>query len=207
MAPPSGRTETINSRNSDCHSLYYTDPYTWARLQTDALRHKDFDAIDLQHVIEEIEDVGGRHEDRLLSQYARVMEHFLKLQYRHSKDVEPTRGWKNTIAEARSAIRTLLRRNPGLKSRRDELLADAWLDARSKAINAFARWQTSTLKDSIAADREDKRLTREWGLILPRDNPYTLHQVHTDFWHPKHKPLTRRPTRRDTAAPDHDWTR
>lgn len=180
---------TVPSDRTGAHSLYHTDPYTWSQQQVEALRRRDYDAIDLEHVIEEIGDVGGRHRDRLQSHYARVLQHFLKLQYRHPANAGSDRGWQNTITQARSAIHTLLRRSPGLNHHRAQILADAWREGRREAINAFAQWQTDTIKDLRAANRENKRLTREWDLFLPRDNPYSLHQVQGDFWFPQHRTL------------------
>ena len=38
--------------------LYDSDGYSWAIEQADALRRRDFAAVDWDHVIEEIKDVG-----------------------------------------------------------------------------------------------------------------------------------------------------
>lgn len=206
MAALPPKPETVPSHQADLDSLYYADPYTWSKRQVEALRRQDYDAIDLEHIIEEIEDVGGRHEDRLLSHYTRILEHFLKLQYRHPGETEPVRGWENTIKQARTAAQTAIRRSRGLRHRKEHVLAEAWQDARAKTIDTLTRWETDKISDPSAARREDKRLTREWSLILPRDNPYTLHQVENSFWYPDSKVLSRRPIRRDSAYPDQDWT-
>ena len=42
-------------RPSEQKDLYYRDYYTWARLQADVLRRRDFDAVDWENVTEEIE--------------------------------------------------------------------------------------------------------------------------------------------------------
>ena len=198
---------TVAPENADAYSLYHTDPYTWSQQQLEALRRQDYDAIDLEHVIEEIEDVGGRHRDRLQSHYARVLQHFLKLQYRHPSNSDSDRGWQNTIKQARRAIHTVLRRSPGLDNHKEPILAAAWQDARHEAIDAFTTWQTARMTDLRAARREEKRLTREWNLILPLDNPYTLHQVHSDFWCPEPTPLPQRPTSPATSPPAQGWKR
>ncbi len=39
--------------------LYEQDLYAWSEVQTDLLRRGRFSELDLEHVVEEIEDVGG----------------------------------------------------------------------------------------------------------------------------------------------------
>jgi len=40
-------------------TLYQTDFYTWARQQADMLRAGRFDTIDAEHLIEELDAMGG----------------------------------------------------------------------------------------------------------------------------------------------------
>ena len=44
-------------------SLYVDDVWTWSRRQAAALRRGDWSALDLEHGIEEIEDVGNWSQD------------------------------------------------------------------------------------------------------------------------------------------------
>ena len=49
----------IKTRADD---LYEQDLYAWSRAQADLLRAGRFAELDLEHLIEEIEDVGGAFE-------------------------------------------------------------------------------------------------------------------------------------------------
>ena len=42
---------------------------------------------------------------------------------------------------------------------------------------AFVHHATERVQSVATLLREQKRLTREWSRILPRDNPYTRQQV------------------------------
>lgn len=185
--------------------LYWKDSYSWALEQADALRRRDFDAIDWENLIEEIEDLARSDARRLTSHYARIMEHLLKLQYRHPSETDPVAGWKHSIQQARTQVQKVLDDSHRPKATRRQVFAKAWLHGRRDAINAFVWQATKGIKLDSTLDREQKRLTREWRRALPGDNPYTLHQVETSFWYPDSKPLTHRPTPR--SDPEHDWPR
>jgi Domain of unknown function DUF29 len=63
--------------------LYGTDFYAWTRHQADELRRlKELRLnaeLDLDHVAEEIEDLGNAVRKSVRSQVRRILEHFLKL--------------------------------------------------------------------------------------------------------------------------------
>ena len=72
--------------------LYEQDLYAWAEAQADLLRRRRFAELDLEHVIEEIEDVGGSLYREVRSRIRTIMEHLLKLE--HSAVTEPRAGWE-----------------------------------------------------------------------------------------------------------------
>ncbi len=172
-------------RTREMDELYRRDGYAWAMQQAEALRRRDFNAVDWDNVIEELEDMGRHEVRRLKSQYARAIEHLLKLQYRGPGETEPMAGWRRSVNQARAEIKKVLRDNPGLKSECDEVFAKAWLDAREDAIDAFVDHATEGIKDNSMHLREQKRLTREWSQALPQENPYTREQIEDSFWLPE----------------------
>lgn len=178
---------------SETSRLHDRDFYTWTVQQAAALRRRDFSAVDWENVIEEIETLGRTEERSLKSQYARAMEHLLKLQYRRPEETEPVAGWRKSVDQARIEIKRVLQDNPGLKGKRDEVFAKAWLDAREDAVTAFVQYSTEGIKDDSIHLRERKRLTREWSRTLPQANPYTREQVEDSFWLPEQTRLTQRP--------------
>ncbi len=112
-------------------SLYEQDFYTWVQQQTNLLSKKQFDQLDLPHLIEELEDLGKRHYDQLESRLMQLMAHLLKWQVQYWKR---TNSWRSAIRVQRTAIAKLLRRNPGLKSRLEEAMRESWEEARDLAI-------------------------------------------------------------------------
>ena len=59
-------------------SLYETDEVAWSQEQVQLLRDRRWDELDLENLIEEIEDVGGRHRDAVESHLENLLMHLLK---------------------------------------------------------------------------------------------------------------------------------
>ena len=128
------------------------DLYTWARQTASLLREGRVGDLDLAAVAEEIDDVGEEQYLRLESALRVLMHHLLKWDH---QPVARSRSWAITVREQRRRVERQLRKNPGLKGRLDEALADAWEDARDEAA-------------------------RETGLptrTFPADSPYTFAEI------------------------------
>ncbi|MBW4481212.1 MAG: DUF29 domain-containing protein [Tildeniella torsiva UHER 1998/13D] len=139
-------------------SLYEVDFYTWTEQQADLLRQGNFEALDRTHLLEEIEDLGNRHYDQLESRLVLLTAHLLKWQVQHW---QRSNSWRATIRVQRLSLDKLLRRNPGLKSRTEEAMAEGWEEARLLAIA-----ETGLPDDQF-----------------PDGCPYTFDQViDPDFW-------------------------
>ena len=97
-------------------SLYETDFVKWAEEQAALLTERRFDLLDLDNLIEEVEDLAGRHRDALQRQMQRLLEHLLKLTYTTgSRDSE--RAWRRSARDARKEIEKLIARYPSLRQR------------------------------------------------------------------------------------------
>lgn len=111
---------------------YETDIMAWANEQAHFLRSGNFAALDIEHLAEEIEDVGKSEQRELANRMAVLMAHLLKWEFQPAR-----RGssWELTIKEQRRAITRRLKNTPSLKSSltNSEWLADVWLDARLSA--------------------------------------------------------------------------
>ena len=117
------------------------DLYSWAVRQAELLRAGRLSEIDPAAIAEEIDDVGEEQYDKLESALRILMLHLLK--WDHQPD-RRTRSWTASVREQRRRVLRHLRKNPGLKSRLDEALGDAYEDARDEAsgetglpLNAF----------------------------------------------------------------------
>jgi hypothetical protein len=105
---------------------YESDPYSWAREQARALREKRAEQLDWDNLAEEVEDLANRQADALEGHRETLIEHLLKLAYAPDRiRRDNLRLWRASVQNARHRIATLLRRNPGLNSRADEVFAEA----------------------------------------------------------------------------------
>jgi hypothetical protein len=110
---------------------YDTDFYAWTQAQADALRAKDWAALDLEHLAEEIDSLGKSDRRALVSHLDRLLLHLLKWRYDPAR--EPRRSWQLTIRHARRELTELLADNRTLHSYPAEHLATAYRHAREDA--------------------------------------------------------------------------
>ena len=112
---------------------YEDDVVAWASEQARLLRAGRFDQLDIQHIAEEIEDVGKSEQRELAARMAVLLAHLLKWQYKPER-----RGasWESTIREQRRSLARRLQKTPSLKSclNDPDWWDDAWLDARTEAV-------------------------------------------------------------------------
>ena len=147
----------VKARSSE---LYEQDLYAWSEAQADLLRGRRFAELDLEHVVEEIEDVGGSLYREVRSRVRTIMEHLLKLE--HSAVTEPRAGWERTIRTQRADLAEDL--TPFLRPRIERSLARFYEAARIEAATALRAHG-----ERAAAD------------ALPTTSPYTLDQITGDW--------------------------
>jgi hypothetical protein len=117
--------------------LYDEDFYAWTQEQAALLREGAVHELDLEHLLEEIEDMGHSQQDKLASHLLVLLTHLLKLMLAAQSlptDYErAARGWRLTCQAQRLQIAKVLRRNPRLRPTVPEELADAYGIARLEA--------------------------------------------------------------------------
>jgi hypothetical protein len=141
--------------------LYDDDFYAWTRQQAALLRSKRFGALDLDHLIEAIEELGEMQREAALSNARVVIEHLLKLA--HSPAQDPRNGWRATVREHRARLEL------GLTAH----LRQAVQDELPRVYEIARRNAEGALRDhgeQAAAD------------ALPAACPYTLDQITADWW-------------------------
>ena len=136
-------------------SFYERDFHAWTQAQAALLKAGTPDRGDLDHLAEEIEDMGREQRHAAGSRIRLVLIHLLKL--RHSPATEPRPGWRAEIRNARAEIADRLVDSPSLRPYPPRLFDRAWSRARS-----------------IAADRMEA-----YGVqtTIPRQCPFTLEQA------------------------------
>jgi hypothetical protein len=87
-------------------ALYEDDFYAWTQEQAAALRRLAAERwngpLDLEHLAEEVEDLGKEQRNAVRSQLRRIIEHRLKLAYSPACDPRP--GWLNSVDDALAEI-------------------------------------------------------------------------------------------------------
>ena len=142
--------------------LYETDFYAWAKAQADLLRAGRYADLDLEHLIEEVDDLGESLRRSVRSRIRTIIEHLLKLE--HSPAREPRGGWYDTVLAQRS---DLLDELTASIRREVELLPDLYDRARQNAATSLRKHG-----EHAAAG------------ALPATCPYTLDQITSD-WLPR----------------------
>lgn len=141
-------------------TLYQSDYYTWARQQADALREGRFDALDPEHLIEELEAMGARERRELANRLTVLLTHLLKWPFQPSGQGA---SCALTIRVQRMDIADLLNDEPGLTPEIPQTFEKAYRKARLLAA-------------------------RETGMeeaTFPEQSPYTIEQTMADDYLPE----------------------
>jgi hypothetical protein len=93
-------------------ATYNTDFYAWTQAQAAALRTKDWPAMDLDHLAEEIHSLGIADEHAITRHLQRLLLHLLKWRY---QPTHRTPSWRRSIRQARDAIADRIERSPSLR--------------------------------------------------------------------------------------------
>lgn len=109
---------------------YEKDFFKWTKTQAKILKKLEFEKLDIEHLIEEIESLG-KSEKRALKSYLEVLlTHMLK--YLYQPDFR-SRSWELSIKHSRNKFKEVLSDNPSLKSQLESIILSAYKDARLKA--------------------------------------------------------------------------
>jgi hypothetical protein len=112
---------------------YEQDIVAWANEQAALVRAGRFDLLDLEHIAEEIEDVGKSEQRELESRMAVLLAHLLKWQFQPQRR---STSWQRTIKEQRRRVVVRLRETPSLKNSlaNEGWLISTWAEAVSIAV-------------------------------------------------------------------------
>ena len=113
-------------------TLYETDFVQWTDRTVQLLRDRQFNELDLDNIIEEIEALGKRERQALFSNLKIVLLHLLKWQFQPSKR---TNSWRATLREHRQRIQLQLKDSPSLKPYLSQSLDDCYANARDLAAD------------------------------------------------------------------------
>ncbi len=132
--------------------LYDRDFLEWTRSNAALLRVGCFDQADIEHIAEEIEDMGKSQQRALESRLSVLLAHLLKWKHQPQRR---GRSWEATAKLQRLKVASLLRKMPSLRHYLAEAVTDAYQEARLLAT----------------------RQTRLPESDFPESCPFTLDQV------------------------------
>ncbi|MEA3639846.1 MAG: DUF29 domain-containing protein [Lamprobacter sp.] len=116
------------------NTLYDLDYSAWVAKTAELLRQGRFSELDLDHLVEELDDMGKSQRHELVSRLRILIAHLLKWQYQYRQLSErwaeyEGKSWRNTLIEQRLALRYLLEEYPGLKGKIGETITKAYPQA------------------------------------------------------------------------------
>jgi hypothetical protein len=151
-------------RTTTPSQLYETDFYAWTRQQALALRRfaktRPNLPLDLEHIAEEIQDLGKSERDSVYSLARQVMQHLLLIE--HSPATEQRRHWMDEIDEFRAQMKRKLSATIRRDLRRD--LGEVYADGRRIVERKMRRYGEEQVADA-----------------LPAECPYSVEQVLGDW--------------------------
>lgn len=109
---------------------YETDLSLWARETADLIREGRWQNIDLEHLVEELEDLGKSEKRGIASQLVRLLIHLLKWEYQPQRRSD---SWLDSITDSRLQIELAIEDSPSLKNYPLLELAQVYQRARSNA--------------------------------------------------------------------------
>jgi predicted DNA-binding ribbon-helix-helix protein len=139
-------TETMSSE------LYEQDFYQWIETTAKLLRDRNFSALDMDNLIEEIETMGRSEKRSLRSALKVLLMHLLKYKYQPEKR---SNSWKSTIIEQRDRLKEYLADSPSLKPYLREVFTQCYQESKTLAAS-------------------ETRLSIK---IFPVESPFTIEQT------------------------------
>ncbi|MDX1539845.1 MAG: DUF29 domain-containing protein [Geminicoccaceae bacterium] len=144
--------------------LYETDFPLWAKRQAELLRAGRYQDLDLDHLIEEVADLGVSERHAVFSAARRIIEHLLKLE--HSPARDPRRGWEDSVTAHRTDLE-------------EQLTATLRRDVERELGKVYSRAR----QDAARGLRRDRVALSD----LPNRCPYALDEILDPDWLPTNR--------------------
>jgi FMN phosphatase YigB (HAD superfamily) len=93
-------------------TLYDQDFYAWTQQQIELLQAQQWNQVDVENLIEELDSLGKQQRQELRNRLGVLLGHLLKWHYQPEAR---SKSWRATIREQRERIQEHLAENPSLK--------------------------------------------------------------------------------------------
>ncbi len=111
--------------------LYEQDLAEWSNQTVELLRDSRFEELDIEHLIEQIEDMPKSARRELRSRMRLIIVHLLKWTQQSEKR---SRSWRATLTTQRAELRTLLQESPSLRRIVPQSLDEVYSDSIKQAV-------------------------------------------------------------------------
>ena len=96
--------------------LHSQDFNLWLQTIAASIRNRDFEHMDWDGLLDEIEDMGASEKRALRSYTRRLIDHILKLKYWNSEKDYNQKHWEKEVVNFRYEIAQILKESPSLKN-------------------------------------------------------------------------------------------
>jgi hypothetical protein len=151
--------------------LYEKDFYLWVQENLRLLKNKEYELVDWENLLEEIEYMARKELRSVISLMAVIMEHLYEWE-NYKESAYMGSSWKKSILNARKELINLFDEMPSLKriAQEKESLNKAW----RRAVNSLIVWFDEDENKNLAKKYFGRLPTEE---DFPKDCPYTFEQV------------------------------
>jgi hypothetical protein len=112
--------------------LYEQDFYLWCLGTWASLGAREFEAVDVHHLIEEIRDLGNHLRSALESALGIILLHLLKWQYQPGGR-QDSQSWEDALVEHRRRVHRVLKQSPFLPAHLTTAVEEEYPGARQRA--------------------------------------------------------------------------
>jgi hypothetical protein len=116
------------------NTLYDRDLQLWIDRTIQQLKNRDFGSLDVEHLIEELVDLGRAEKNALKSNLTILLAHLLKLLVQNDAPDTMKGSWYSSVLEHRQRVLDNLADTPSLKSLLLETVEKAYHASRKLAI-------------------------------------------------------------------------
>jgi hypothetical protein len=155
------KVEQAKATAPTSEAQYNKDFYRWTQETAELIRQRRFDEVDLEHVAEEIHDMGLRDHREVRSRSTVLLMHLLKWQLQ--PEGREHSSWMAKIGEQRTELALVMDDSPSLRRVPKEQLSAIY----GKAVDGVVR---------------ETRLSAK---VFPSDCPYTADQIMDDDFLPE----------------------
>ena len=112
-------------------TLYDTDFVEWTAHTAELLREGRLDGLDLEHLAEEIEDLGKSDRHTVLSHLSRLLKHQIKRKIQPERDGP---SWRSSVTTSRQKIAYKIADSPSLRLLLERNLQKTYRQAITDAL-------------------------------------------------------------------------